>query len=139
MIAQWVKIDIAEDNRTLIYQIFQHLMDTNVGLNDQAVRITAGKRFKEVADEWHFTPAPFAPYAARIMSQLVSLIEEVNMIENKMALLHTLSIVVERLESEVSKQSTLCKYRLTVSRSYHLLIKSSPFCLHSGKAQARSI
>jgi len=106
LIAQWIKIDIAQSNRPLVYQIFQHLMDSSVAMNDQAVRITAAKRFKDVADEWNFKAEAFSPYASTILSQLVGLIQEVSLIETKMALLNTLSAVIERMEGEVRTTAT---------------------------------
>lgn len=103
VIAQWITIDIAEANKPLVYQIFQHLMDPSITENDQAVRITAGKRFKDIANDWHFKAEHFAPYAANIITQLVNLIQEVNLAETKMAMLYTLGIVVERMETGVGR------------------------------------
>jgi len=90
-------------------------MDPSIALNDQAVRITAAKRFKDVADEWNFEAEPFSPYASTILSQLVNLIQEVSLIETKMALLDTLSVIIERMEGKVRERGYLLTQQLTLT------------------------
>lgn len=98
MLGQWVSIKISEENRPLVYQIFQHLLDRSDPLNDQVVRVTAGKHFRHVVDEWEFNPKAFLPFASPILTAIMALIEEVELTETKMALLNTISVVVERME-----------------------------------------
>lgn len=101
ILAQWIfKID--EANKPLVYQIYQHLLDKSDPLNDQIVRVTAGRKFADVAGEWEFKTVNFKPYAPLILDRLMGLIQEVELIETKMALLNTISIIVERLEHNVS-------------------------------------
>jgi hypothetical protein len=90
-----------------VYQIFQHLMDKSDPLNDQVVRVTAGRKFKDIADEWEFHADNFLPYAPVILDRLMALVQEVELAETKMALLNTISIIVERLEHNVSKKMLL--------------------------------
>lgn len=80
-------------------------MDKNDPLNDQVVRVTAARKFKDVADEWEFQADNFLPYAPTILDRLMALVQEVELAETKMALLNTISSVVERLEHNVRKQS----------------------------------
>ncbi|KAI9838840.1 MAG: hypothetical protein M1819_004046 [Sarea resinae] len=101
LLGQWV-FRVSKDNRPLVYQIFQHLLDKNDQLNDQVVRITAGKSFRDVADEWEFEANAFVPYAPEILGRLMALIEEVELTETKMALLNTVSVIVERLEHHIA-------------------------------------
>ena len=84
-------------------------MDNNDPLNDQVVRVTAGRKFKDVADEWEFSAEGFLPYAPLVLDRLMALVQEVELAETKMALLNTISVIVERLEHHVS---------LPPSRSY---------------------
>lgn len=63
--------------------------------------MTAGKQFRTVADAWNFRPDTFAPFASSILSALIDLIQEVDLIETKMALLSTVTALVERLEKQV--------------------------------------
>ncbi|KAK5148835.1 hypothetical protein LTR04_000446 [Oleoguttula sp. CCFEE 6159] len=102
LLAQWISVEISEANRPLVYQIFQHLLDKADPLNDKVVRVTAGRQFKDIADEWDFKAESFLPYASDILTRLMALIEEVELTETKMALLNTISIVVERLESHIT-------------------------------------
>ena len=79
-------------------------MDKNDSLNDQVVRVTAARKFKDVADEWEFQADNFLPYAPGMLDKLMALVQEVELAETKMALLNTISSVVERLEHNVSRQ-----------------------------------
>lgn len=101
LLGQWITIKVSAENRPLVYKIFQHLLDSSDSCNDQVVRITAGRQLKNIVDDWEFGPEQFLPYVQPTMAQLMSLIEEVDNIETKMALLNTISILVERLEHRV--------------------------------------
>jgi len=101
VLSQWIAIKIAKEKKPIVYQIFQHLMDKSDPLNDIVVRITAGRRFHAVADEWEFAAENFLPYAPGILDRLMALVQEAELQETKMALLNTISIIVERLEHNV--------------------------------------
>ncbi|KAF2872849.1 armadillo-type protein [Massariosphaeria phaeospora] len=101
IISQWISIRIAKDKKPIVYQIYQHLLDKNDPLNDHVVRVTAGRRFREVADEWEFSADNFLPYAPTILDRLMALVQEVELPETKMGLLNTISSVVERLDHHI--------------------------------------
>lgn len=103
IISQWITIKISQDKKPVVYQIYQHLLDKTDPLNDQVVRVTAGRKFKDVADEWEFQANSFLPYAPTILDRLMALVQEVELPETKMALLSTISVIVERLEHHVRK------------------------------------
>jgi hypothetical protein len=96
---------MGKDKKPLVYQIFQHLLDKSDPLNDQVVRVTAARRFKDVADEWEFNADNFLPYAPTILDRMMALVQEVELPETKMALLNTISSIVERLEHNASPNS----------------------------------
>ncbi|KAF2458398.1 armadillo-type protein [Lineolata rhizophorae] len=102
LLAQWISVKVSDQSRPLVYQIFRHLLDKSDALNDQVVRVTAGRQFKNVADDWEFKPDQFMPYASDIFTRIMSLVEEVELAETKMALLNTISIMVERMEHRVT-------------------------------------
>ncbi|KAF2002151.1 ARM repeat-containing protein [Amniculicola lignicola CBS 123094] len=102
VLAQWISIKISKDKKPLVYQIFQHLLDKSDPLNDQVVRVTAGRKFKDVADEWEFMAENFLPYAPVTLDRLMALVQEVELPETKMALLNTISIIVVRLENNIT-------------------------------------
>ncbi|KAI9806383.1 MAG: hypothetical protein M1826_004663 [Phylliscum demangeonii] len=102
LLGQWVVVEIPRASRPLVYQIFQHLLDKNDRFNDHVVRVTAGKHFKHVAAEWEFNADDFLPYAEKILSAILSLIEEVELQETRMALLETVSTIVERMGTGIS-------------------------------------
>ncbi|KAF2013980.1 ARM repeat-containing protein [Aaosphaeria arxii CBS 175.79] len=102
IISQWIAIKIADSQKPIVYQIFQHLLDKSDPLNDQVVRVTAGRKFYDVANEWEFKADNFLPYAPAILERLMALVQEVELPETKMGLLSTISIVVERLEHHIT-------------------------------------
>ena len=101
LLAQWISLDIAEANRPLVYQVYQHLLDKSVPSNDETVRITAGKRFNEIAIAWEFDPAQFSQYGGQTLKHILDLIQEVSMVETKLALLTTVGTVIEAMNHHV--------------------------------------
>ncbi|THZ88330.1 ARM repeat-containing protein [Aureobasidium pullulans] len=102
LLGQWITVKVSAENRPLVYKIFQHMLDPSDSCNDQVVRITAGRQFKNIVDDWEFSPKQFLPYVQTTMTQLLGLIEEVDNVETKMALLNTISVLVERLEHHIA-------------------------------------
>jgi hypothetical protein len=103
LLGQWISVKIGDVSRPAVFQIFQHLL-TKEGqpLNDQVVRVTAGRQLKNIADDWEFKAEHFLPYAEAILGSMMQLIDEVELTETKMALLNTISVIVERLEHHIS-------------------------------------
>ena len=85
----------------MVYEIFQYLLDRNDTSNDQVVRVTAGRQLHSVIDPFEFTAEGFVPFAPTILDRLMSLIQEVELIETKMALLSTISLIVVKMEQHV--------------------------------------
>jgi len=102
LIGRWVTIQIAESNRPLVYQIFQHLLNSSDEVNDQVVRVTAARQFYMVVDDFGFKVEPFLPFAAEILNQLMQLIQDVSPTETKMAILETIRVISVRLEHHIS-------------------------------------
>ncbi|KAL8949896.1 MAG: hypothetical protein Q9222_004034 [Ikaeria aurantiellina] len=100
VLGQWLSVKDGMD-RPLIYQIFQHLLDKDQPLNDLIVRITAGKQLKNVILPFDFSFEAFRPYASNILRKLLHLIDEVVMTETKLALLSTLSMLIQSAEEEI--------------------------------------
>ncbi|PSK60542.1 hypothetical protein B9Z65_692 [Elsinoe australis] len=99
--SQWIVVKASQDSKAVIYQMFDHLLNQDDSLNDQVVRITAGRHFKSIADDFEFDSAKFAPYAESIITKLMALIEEVEITATKMALLDTISVLIERFEHNI--------------------------------------
>lgn len=100
-LGQWLPVKEGLD-RPLVYQIFQHLLNKDDRFNDQVVRVTAGRQLKNVIDPFEFLAEPFMPYAPTILSSLMQLIEEVELWETKMALLNTISAIIEKMDHHIS-------------------------------------
>ena len=102
VLGQWLPVKEGLD-RPLVYQIFQHLLDKGNPLNDQVVRVTAGRQLKNVVDPFEFTAEPFMPYVQNILGSLMALIEEVELPDTKLALLNTISVIVIKMERHVCR------------------------------------
>jgi hypothetical protein len=103
LLGQWISVKVGDASRPAVFQIFQHLL-TKEGqpLNDQVVRVTAGRQLKNIADDWEFKAEHFLSHAEAILGSMMQLIDEVELTETKMALLNTISVIVERLEHHIS-------------------------------------
>lgn len=101
-LAQWVVVDVDEERKPLVYEIFNMLLDPSTELNTQSVRITAGKRLQDVVGAMFFSQTAFAPFTASIMSRLLDLIRSVELAETKMAILHTVSTIISQMDQAVN-------------------------------------
>jgi hypothetical protein len=101
VLGQWISVRVAETSKTLVYEIYQHLLDSEDRINDLVVRITAGRHLANVANDWEFQPEQFLPYATNILTRLLRLINEVELPETKLAIVNTVSIIVERLDHHI--------------------------------------
>ena len=100
VLGQWLPVKEGL-NRTLVYQIFQHLLDDRDQSNDQVVRVTSGRQLKNIVDPFEFTAEKFMPFAPAILGSIMALIQEVELPETKMALLGTISVIVTKMERQV--------------------------------------
>ena len=102
VLGQWLPVKEGLD-RPLVYQIFQHLLDKDDQLNDEVVRITAGRQLSNVIDPFEFAAEPFMPFVTNILGRLISLIEEVELPDTKLVLLNTVSVIVAKMEQHVGR------------------------------------
>lgn len=102
LLGQWISIKISQQSRPTVYQMFQHLLNKDDPLNDQVVRVTAGRQLKNIVDDWDSTASDLLPYVETILSRLMQLVDEVALTETKMALLNTISVIVEKLDHAIT-------------------------------------
>ena len=101
LLAQWLLASNVK-NRPLVYQVFQFLLDKSNDLNDQVVRITAAKNLGTIIDPFDFSHENFVPFAPQMLARLMDLIEEVDLGETKLAILHSVSNIVIRMELHIA-------------------------------------
>jgi hypothetical protein len=102
LVGEWIPVKISEGNRPLVYQIFQHLLNSQDTTNDRVVRLTASRQLKVAVDDFSFTSDSFLPYAPDILSRLMALIQEVEETEAKLPVLETIRSIVIRMEQNIS-------------------------------------
>src|SRR5205814_1084571 len=110
LIGQWVTVKIASSKRTIVYEIFQHLLNKADSLNDRVVRITAAKQFKNVIEDWDMVLEHYLPYVPGTLGNIMNLIGEVESTETKLALLNVVAVIIERLSHLVSSRGNLLLY-----------------------------
>ncbi|KAJ5403372.1 hypothetical protein N7509_003243 [Penicillium cosmopolitanum] len=101
VLGQWVPIKFADMNMESVYQIFQHLLNKDDPLNDLVVRITAGRQLCNILDTFDFKVETFLPFAQPILASLMSLMQEVELSDTKMALLESVRVIVVKMEQHV--------------------------------------
>lgn len=102
LLGQWISVKVSQATRPTVYEIFSHLLNKYDLRNDEVVRVTAGRQLKNICDDWEFKAEQFMPYAETILTRLMDLVRTAELSETKMALLNTISIIVERLERHVT-------------------------------------
>lgn len=100
VLGQWLPVKEGL-NRALVYQIFQHLLDGHDRLNDQIVRVTSGRQLRNVVEPFEFTAERFMPFAPAILDSIMTLIQELELPETKIALLGTIGVIVSKMERQV--------------------------------------
>jgi len=100
LLGQWISVKISQ--RLLVYEIFQHLLIKDDPLNDQVVRVTAGRQFAKIVDDWDTKAEELQPYVGPILTSLMNLIDEVELTDTKLALVNTVSVIVERMDHRIA-------------------------------------
>lgn len=103
LVSQWAPVKLGDSSRPLVYQTFQHFLNPNDETNDLVVRITAARQLRWIADELDFSVEAFLPYTSDVLTQLIGLIENVDVDETKLAILESIRILVTRMEEQVSQ------------------------------------
>lgn len=103
LISQWAPVKLEDASRPIVYQIFRHFLNPDDQTNDLVVRITAARQLRWIVDELGFSVEAFLPYTADVLSQLISLIEGVDVDETKLAILESIRILVTRMEEQVAQ------------------------------------
>ena len=103
LISQWAPVQLSDASRPVVYQIFQHFLNPNDETNDLVVRITGARQLRWIADELGFSVEAFLPYTSDVLTQLIQLIQQVDVDETKLAILESIRILVTRMEEQVSQ------------------------------------
>lgn len=103
LISKWAPVKLSPASRALVYQIFRHFLNPNDETNDIVVQITAARELRWIADDLEFSVDDFLPYTSDVLTQLVTLIETLDVDETKLALLESIRILVTRMEGQVSQ------------------------------------
>ncbi|KAJ4237035.1 hypothetical protein NW759_000158 [Fusarium solani] len=103
LVSQWAPVKLDDASRPIVYQIYRHFLNPDDEINDLVVRITAARQLRWIADELDFCVEAFLPYTSDVLSQLINLVQSVDVDETKLAILESIRILVTRMEEQVSQ------------------------------------
>ncbi|KAI0837537.1 ARM repeat-containing protein [Hypoxylon sp. FL0890] len=103
LLSEWVPVNASKEMLPLVYEIFRHFLNPNDPNNDIVVRITTARLFKVLFDEFGFEGQMFTPFASDVLTQFISLLQEVEVDEAKLAILESTRMLIQRMETHVSQ------------------------------------
>jgi hypothetical protein len=109
LVGEWAPIESVKECLPICFQICQFLLNKDDPLNDQVVRVAAGRQLNNAVLAYGAEPGDLRPYMNDIIQQLIFVIEEVDLPETKNMILHTLGSIVERMEELVRHNSGSAK------------------------------
>ncbi|XP_075905574.1 importin-11 [Nelusetta ayraudi] len=97
LIGQWIPVKFKSDLRPVLYEIILNLMQDP----DLVVRIETATTLKFTVDDFEFRSDQFLPYLESIFGLLFKLLQEVTECDTKMHVLHVISCVIERVNTQI--------------------------------------
>ncbi|XP_061116113.1 importin-11 [Conger conger] len=97
LIGQWISVKFKSDLRPLLYEAILGLMQDP----DLVVRIETATTLKLTVDDFEFKTEQFLPYLESIFGLLFQLLQQVTECDTKMQVLHVISCVIERVNTQI--------------------------------------
>nr|XP_057925549.1 importin-11 isoform X1 [Doryrhamphus excisus] len=97
LIGQWISVKFKSDLRPLLYEVILTLMQDP----DLVVRIETATTLKLTVDDFEFRTEQFLPYLESIFGLLFQLLQQVTECDTKMQVLHVISCVIERVNTQI--------------------------------------
>ncbi|XP_008934683.1 PREDICTED: importin-11, partial [Merops nubicus] len=97
LIGQWISVKFNADLRPVLYEAICNLLQDQ----DLVVRIETATTLKLTVDDFEFSTDQFLPYLESIFTLLFQLLQEVTQCDTKMHVLHVLSCVIERVNTQI--------------------------------------
>ncbi|KAK7203529.1 armadillo-type protein [Myxozyma melibiosi] len=101
IISDWVSVKCGQQTRKIIYDVLARLLDPSLPLNDLVVQLSAASALKSAVDEWDFKLEDFLPYLELFLTRIMEMMNKMEMIETKLALLQVISVIVEVSEMHI--------------------------------------
>ncbi|KAI1309742.1 putative importin 11 [Xylaria venustula] len=107
LLGQWVTVEMSNETRPLVYEIFRHLLNSHDPHNDIVVRITAARELKNVVMELRFDSESFTTQAPYVLKELTGLVQTVESEETRLVMLETLRALIGRMDTDIIPFSDL--------------------------------
>ncbi|EFX03642.1 importin [Grosmannia clavigera kw1407] len=104
LLSAWAFHELKPDATRAVYSISAHLLNASDPANDLVVRLTAARQIKATANI-AFSAEAFDPFSTGIFSSLMQLLQEVENEETKLAVLDTIRVLIERMETTAARFS----------------------------------
>ncbi|XP_048583924.1 importin-11 isoform X2 [Nematostella vectensis] len=101
LVGQWVNVKLTASVRPLLYESLLLLMQKD---EDLVVRLTAANTLRTAVDDVEFQLDSFLPYMEGSFTSLYNLLRDVSECDTKMHILHVVSLLIERVGSNVRLQ-----------------------------------
>ncbi|KAG8187533.1 hypothetical protein JTE90_008420 [Oedothorax gibbosus] len=98
LIGQWVGVKLSPEMRPLLYEVILQLLRNEDNL---IVRLAAATALKVAVDDFEFSADQFQPFLESSITALFVLLKGVKECDLKMSVLHVLSLIIERMGSDV--------------------------------------
>ncbi|GIX70549.1 importin-11 [Caerostris darwini] len=102
LIGEWVGVKMSPELRPVLYEVILQLLSSSENI---IVRLAASKALKVAVDGFEFDVEQFLPYLERFIAALFHLLKEVKECDSKMTVLHTLSLIVDRMGTDIRPHS----------------------------------
>lgn len=101
IISEWISVKCGQETRKIVYQVLAQILDPSHPLNDMVVQLTGSSALKCAVDEWDFKMTDFLPYMELFLTRIIEMMDKVEIIETKLALLQVISVIVEVSETHI--------------------------------------
>lgn len=98
LVGNWVGVKLSPELRPRLYAVIQSLMDRS---EDVVIRLEAAFALKAAIDDAEFQAENYVPFLESHFNLLFNLLKDVSQCETKMAVLHVMTFVIERMEEQI--------------------------------------
>ncbi|XP_075383210.1 importin-11 isoform X2 [Mycteria americana] len=97
LIGRWISVKFKSDLRPMLYEAIRNLLQDQ----DLVVRIETATTLKLTVDDFEFRSDQFLPYLESMFKLLFKLLREVTQCDTKMHVLHVMSCMIERVNTQI--------------------------------------
>lgn len=128
IINEWVGVQCSKESRVLIYKLLTDFLNPENQMNDIVVKLAAVQSLKVVIEDWDFNKTDFKPYLNNFVKLLISLLNNLSLVESKLNIFKTLSVIIERsnpMIDAISLNDTITVVQQNLNHNTEPIVKSA--------------